>query len=119
MSEEYKKTAEETQVDLEVKRSEVRKNEAEARKVEAEASKAEAEAREAEIKAYDAELSFRKRQSDDERNHLYRVDGEVSTSSVKKCMTKDKVFMKSYLLLKLLVVVGLEEIKKQKKRHLS
>ena len=88
MSEENKKTDEETQVDLEVKRSEVRKNEAEARKVEAEASKAEAEAREAEIKAYDAELSFRKRQSDDERNHLYRFDGEVSTSSVKKCMTK-------------------------------
>ena len=35
MSEENKKTDEETQVDLEVKRSEVSKNEAEARKVEA------------------------------------------------------------------------------------
>jgi len=87
MSEE-KKTKVELQAELDLKSSETRKNQAEARKTEAEANKAESEAREAEIKAYDAEFSFRKRQSDDDYAHLYRFDGEVSTSSVKKCMTK-------------------------------
>ena len=88
MPEETQKTPEELEAELALKRTEAKKNEAEARKTEAEANKAESEAREAEIKAYEAELSFKKRQSDDEHNYLYRFDGEVSTASVKKCMTK-------------------------------
>lgn len=83
-----KKTPEEIQADLKLKKAETRKAEAEARKTEAEASKAEYDAHKAEID-YAKTLKNRRRElSLDEENHLYRFSGSVNETSVRKCMNK-------------------------------
>tara|TARA_R100000808_G_scaffold1950_1_gene8258 strand:+ start:50518 stop:51255 length:738 start_codon:yes stop_codon:yes gene_type:complete len=85
---EEKRSKEELAADIAVKKAEARKAEAEAEKTEAETKKALLELREAEIKSYETELSFSKKQAEDEANHLYRFDGEVSKSSVGRCLKK-------------------------------
>ena len=83
-----KRSKEELAADIAVKKAEARKAEAEAEKTEAETKKALLELRESEIKSYEAELSFSKKQAEDEANHLYRFDGEVSKSSVQRCIKR-------------------------------
>jgi len=81
-----KKTPEEIQAELKLKKAETRKADAEARKTEAEAAKAELDAHKAQID-YDKTLKNRgKELSLDEENHLYRFSGGVNETSVRKCM---------------------------------
>ena len=87
MSEESR-TKQEIQANLKKLEAETRKAEAEAKQAEAEARRTDAEARQSELDAWGAERSFQKRMATDEENHLYRFDGEVSKSSVNKCMSK-------------------------------
>lgn len=68
--------------------AETKKLEAEVKQAEAEAKKTEAEATEAELSAWEAQRNFARKQATDEENHLYRFDGDVSKSSVTRCMTK-------------------------------
>ena len=86
--EDTKKTSEEVAAEIEVKKAEARKSRAEADKTEAETKKALLELRQEEIKVYEAELNFQKKHAEDEQNHLYRFDGEVSKSSVQRCLKK-------------------------------
>ena len=95
MSEENKKTPEEVAVDIKLKEVEVDLKEVEVNLKKAEIKKMEAETRKAESDAIRTELStnkeYRNRQKElsvDEENHLYRFDGEVSKSSVSRCMGK-------------------------------
>jgi len=89
MSEENeKKTPEEVQAELELKKAETRKAEAEARKTEAEAAKAEIDAHKAKID-YEKNLKSRSKElSLDDENFLYRFSGGVNETSVRKCMGK-------------------------------
>ncbi len=89
MSEERdNRTKEELAADLKVKEAEAKLKEAEAIKTEAEAKKAQYEAHESELKYHEARLKYDRQQSEDERNHLYRFDGEVTAGSVKSCLKK-------------------------------
>jgi ATP-dependent Clp protease protease subunit len=88
MSDETKKSKEELLADIEVKKAEARKAIAETEKTEAETKKALLEVRQEEIKVYEAELNFQKKHAEDEQNHLYRFDGEVSKTSVQRCLKK-------------------------------
>ena len=89
MSEEKdQRTKEELAADLKLKDAEAKLKEAEALKTEAEASKAKYEAHEAEIKYLEVRHKFDKQRAEDEMNHLYRFTGEVSGSSVSRCMKK-------------------------------
>ncbi len=74
--------------DIQVKEAEAALRSAEAIKTNAEAQKAQFEAHESELRYREARFKFDRQQSEDERNHLYRFDGEVSASSVKTCMKK-------------------------------
>ena len=75
-------------VDLKVKEAEALLKQAEAEKTQAEAKKASYEAHESELRYHEARLKYDRQQSEDERNHLYRFDGEVSAGSVKSCLKK-------------------------------
>ena len=89
MSEEKdERTKEELAADLKLKDAEAKLKEAEALKTEAEASKAKYEAHEAEIKYLEVRQKFDRQRAEDEMNHLYRFTGEVSGSSVSRCMKK-------------------------------
>ena len=88
MSEESKQSKEEVQANLRKLEAETKKIEAETRQALAEAAKAEAEVREAELDAWSCERAVQKKLASDEENHLYRFDGEVSKSSVNRCMAK-------------------------------
>ena len=88
MSEESKQSKEEIQANLRKLEAETKKIEAETRQALAEAAKAEAEVREAELDAWSCERAVQKKLASDEENHLYRFDGEVSKSSVNRCMAK-------------------------------
>ena len=82
------RTKEELAADLKLKDAEAKLKEAEALKTEAEASKAKYEAHEAEIKYLEVRQKFDRQRAEDEMNHLYRFTGEVSGSSVSRCMKK-------------------------------
>ena len=89
MSEEKdERTKEELAADLKLKDAEAKLKEAEALKTEAEASKAKYEAHEAEIKYLEVRQKFDRQRAEDEMNYLYRFTGEVSGSSVSRCMKK-------------------------------
>tara|TARA_B100000287_G_scaffold432044_1_gene490518 strand:+ start:5037 stop:5768 length:732 start_codon:yes stop_codon:yes gene_type:complete len=89
MSEEKeKKSPEELEADIKLKESETRKTDAEARKTEAEAIKAELEAHLAQMEIERAKRVYDRERSVDEENHLYRFNGSVNDSSVRKCMVK-------------------------------
>ena len=88
MGEELKKSPEEVKADIELKKAQVEREIAETKKVQAESRKAESEAL---ITELDAQKKYRDREKElsvDEENHLYRFDGEVSKSSVSRCMGK-------------------------------
>tara|TARA_B100000959_G_scaffold264454_1_gene304972 strand:- start:917 stop:1675 length:759 start_codon:yes stop_codon:yes gene_type:complete len=78
----------EIEADILLKESEATLKAAEAVKTEAEAKKAQYEAHEAELRYHEARLKYDRTQSEDERNHLYRFDGEVSAGSVNTCLKK-------------------------------
>ena len=82
------RTKEELAADLKVKEAEAKLKEAEASKTQAEASKAQFEAHEAELKYHAAREKFEREKAEDERNLLYRFTGDVSSSSVTRCMKK-------------------------------
>lgn len=88
MTEETNRSKEEIQANLKKLEAETRKAEAEAKQAEAEARKTDAEARQSELEAWSAERSVQKKLATDEENRLYRFDGDVSKSSVSRCMTK-------------------------------
>ena len=89
MSEEKEsRSPKEIAVDIALKESEAALKAAEASKINAEAKKAEYEAHEAELKYHEARVKYDRQQAEDERNHLYRFDGEVSAGSVKNCLRK-------------------------------
>ena len=88
MGEELKKSPEEVKADIELKKAQVEREIAETKKVQAESRQAESEAL---ITELDAQKKYRDREKElsvDEENHLYRFDGEVSKSSVSRCMGK-------------------------------
>jgi len=87
MSEE-KKSRKEEAANIKKLEAETKKLEAETRQVEAEAKKVGAEAVQAELASWKARRDFDRSQATDEENHLYRFDGDVSKSSVSRCMTK-------------------------------
>jgi len=82
------RTKEEIAVDLKVKEAETKLKEAETLKIEAEAKKAQYEAHESELKYLEARQKFDRSRAEDEMNNLFRFDGEVSSSSVTRCMRK-------------------------------
>ena len=88
MGEEIKKTPEEIAAEIRLKEVEAKLKEAEIKKMEADARKAVAEATKAELATQKAYADRQKELSADEENHLYRFDGEVSKSSVSRCMGK-------------------------------
>ena len=79
MSEEVR-TKKEIEVDILLKKAEIKKVEGEARKAEAEAYKEELEAKK-------AKEDYEKRLAGDKENFLYRFSGDVRGSSVNACMT--------------------------------
>ena len=79
MSEEGR-TKKEIEVDILLKKAEIKKVEGEARKAEAEAYKEELEAKK-------AKEDYEKRLAGDKENYLYRFSGDVRGSSVQACMT--------------------------------
>jgi ATP-dependent Clp endopeptidase proteolytic subunit ClpP len=83
-----KKTPEEIQAELNLKKAETRKADAEARKTEAEADKAEYDACKAKIDYEKTAKNRSKELSLDEENYLYRFSGSVNEVSVRKCMSK-------------------------------
>ena len=74
--------------DITLKEAEAALKAAEAVKTQAEARKAEYHAHEAELKYHEVRLKFDRQQAEDEMNHLYRFSGEVSKSSVERCLKK-------------------------------
>lgn len=87
MSEE-KRTPEEIAADVKKTEAEATAALAEARKTEAEAEKAEIELEKARIDADKAKRGREKELAADEENYVYRFDGEVSKSSVQRCMSR-------------------------------
>ncbi|MAF24733.1 hypothetical protein CL634_04075 [bacterium] len=85
---EEKKSPEELAADIALKEAQIEQSKAETKKIQAEARKAESMAL---ISELEAQKKYRERQKElsvDEENHLYRFDGEVSKSSVSRCMGK-------------------------------
>ena len=82
------RTKEEIAADVKLKEAEVILKEAETAKTEAEASKAKYEAHEAELKYHAAREKFDREKAEDEKNLLYRFTGDVTGSSVSRCMKK-------------------------------
>ena len=74
--------------DILLKESEAALKAAEALKIKAEAQKAQYEAHESELRYHEARLKYDRQAAEDDRNHLYRFDGEVTAGSVKSCMKK-------------------------------
>ena len=87
MSEE-KRTPEEIAAEVKKTEAETTAALAEARKTEAEAEKAEIELEKARIDADKAKRGREKELAADEENYVYRFDGEVSKSSVQRCMSR-------------------------------
>lgn len=89
MSEEKdNRSKKEIAADISLKEAEAALKAAEAIKTQAEARKAEYHAHEAELKYHEVRLKFDRQQAEDEMNHLYRFNGEVSKSSVERCLKK-------------------------------
>ncbi|MAH45592.1 hypothetical protein CMI37_07170 [Candidatus Pacearchaeota archaeon] len=83
-----KRTPEEIAVEVKLKEVEAKLKEVEIKKVEAEARKAVADATKAELSTQKEYHNRQKELAADEENYLYRFDGEVSKSSVSRCMGK-------------------------------
>lgn len=89
MSEENEvRTKEEIAADVKLKEAEVILKEAEAAKTAEEALKAKYEAHEAELKYHAAREKYDREKAEDEKNLLYRFTGDVTGSSVSRCMKK-------------------------------
>ena len=88
MSEEDNRTPEEIAAEIKKIEAEAKAALAEARKSDAEAQKIEFELEKASIDAEKAVRSRQKELAADEENHVYRFDGEVSKSSVQRCMSR-------------------------------
>ena len=89
------RTQKELEADIRLKEAQARQAEAEAdslsvkaRQAEVELSKAEIELRFKEMDLTSKEEKHRKEKAVDDENFLYRFNGEVSGSSVQRCMTK-------------------------------
>jgi ATP-dependent Clp endopeptidase proteolytic subunit ClpP len=82
------RTKKEIEADLKLKEAEVAFKLAETEKIQAETSKAIFEAHEAELLYKESKIQHDRKLSEDESNHLYRFDGDVSKQSVLRCMKK-------------------------------
>lgn len=82
------RTPKEIEADLKLKEAEIAFKIAETEKIQAESSKAVYEAYEAELLWKESKMVHERRMADDENNHLYRFDGDVSKTSVLRCMRK-------------------------------
>jgi ATP-dependent Clp endopeptidase proteolytic subunit ClpP len=82
------RTPEEIEADVKLKEAEVAFKLAETEKIQAETSKAIFEAHEAELLYKESKLIHERKLSEDENNHLFRFDGDVSKVSVLRCMKK-------------------------------
>ena len=82
------RTPEEIVADVKLKEAEVAFKLAETEKIQAETSKAIFEAHEAELLYKESKMIHERKLSEDENNHLFRFDGDVSKSSVLRCMKK-------------------------------
>lgn len=96
MSEEKnKRTPEEVELDIQIKKekvkaikAETKSNEASARKTLAEAKQEEVELQRMELELLEAQEKRKKKKSHDEENFLYRFNSDVNCTSVKACMSK-------------------------------
>tara|TARA_A100001201_G_C4087769_1_gene201086 strand:- start:1498 stop:2220 length:723 start_codon:yes stop_codon:yes gene_type:complete len=86
--EDEKRTPEEIKADLLLKEAEIAFKLEETNKLKAETEKAQYEALETQLMYEEVKLIRDVRYSDDEMNHVYRFDGDVSSSSVHRCMKK-------------------------------
>ena len=82
------RTPEEITADIKLKEAEIAFKVAETEKIQAETSKAVFESLEAELLYKESKMVHDRRESEDENNHLFRFDGDVSKNSVLRCMKK-------------------------------